>query len=265
MQTHAQKEKTEMAVYEITFSPTGGTDKVTDILMEGYQEEKKEISLLSAQEDYGKYEFQKEDICFIAMPSYGGRIPQIAAERLTQMKGNGARAVLVCVYGNRAYEDTLTELKDKAEEAGFAVYGAVSAVAEHSIMRKFAAGRPDTKDMAELQEFGKKLREKLEQETETGEIQVPGNHPYKKLGTIPFIPKPGRGCNSCGYCARFCPVGAIDPKDVKKVDEKKCIACMRCISVCPKNVRKLNKVVLLAAETKMAKLFEERKENELFL
>lgn len=265
MQTHAQKEETEMAVYEITFSPTGGTDKVTDILMEGYQEEKKEISLLSAQEDYGKYEFQKEDICFIAMPSYGGRIPQIAAERLTQMKGNGARAVLVCVYGNRAYEDTLTELKDKAEEAGFAVYGAVSAVAEHSIMRKFAAGRPDTKDMAELQEFGKKLRKKLEQETETGEIQVPGNHPYKKLGTIPFIPKPGRGCNSCGYCARFCPVGAIDPKDVKKVDEKKCIACMRCISVCPKNVRKLNKVVLLAAETKMAKLFEERKENELFL
>ena len=103
MQTHAQKEETEMAVYEITFSPTGGTDKVTDILMEGYQEEKKEISLLSAQEDYGKYEFQKEDICFIAMPSYGGRIPQIAAERLTQMKGNGARAVLVCVYGNRAY------------------------------------------------------------------------------------------------------------------------------------------------------------------
>ena len=137
------------------------------------------------------------------------------------MKGNGAKAVLVCVYGNRAYEDTLIELKDKAEEAGFVIYGAVAAVAEHSIMRKFAAGRPDAGDEEELRAFGKKLREKLEQEA--------------------------------------------DLEEVKKVDEKKCIACMRCIAVCPKNVRKLNKVVLLAAETKMAKLFEERKENELFL
>lgn len=183
-----------------------------------HEEEKKEISLLSAEDHYGNYEFQKDDICFISMPSYGGRIPQIAAERLIQMKGNGAKAVLVCVYGNRAYEDTLIELKDKAEEAGFVIYGAV---AEHSIMRKFAAGRPDAGDVEELRAFGKKLREKLEQEA--------------------------------------------DLEDVKKVDEKKCIACMRCIAVCPKNVRKLNKVVLLAAETKMAKLFEERKENELFL
>ena len=218
---NTHEEEMNMAVYEITFSPTGGTDKVTDILMEGCQEEKKEISLLSAEDHYGNYEFQKDDICFISMPSYGGRIPQIAAERLIQMKGNGAKAVLVCVYGNRAYEDTLIELKDKAEEAGFVIYGAVAAVAEHSIMRKFAAGRPDAGDEEELRAFGKKFREKLEQEA--------------------------------------------DLEDVKKVDEKKCIACMRCIAVCPKNVRKLNKVVLLAAETKMAKLFEERKENELFL
>ena len=131
-------------------------------------------------------------------------------------------------------------------------------------MRKFAAGRPDEKDREELWSFGKELKKKLEKQ-EPGEISVPGNHPYKKLGTIPFIPKPGRGCNSCGYCARFCPVGAIDPKNVKNVDEKKCISCMRCVSVCPKSVRKLNKVALFVAEKKMAKLFEERKENQLFL
>ena len=40
---------------------------------------------------------------------------------------------------------------------------------------------------------------------------------------------------------------------------------MRCIAVCPKHARSLNKVVLFAAEKKMAKLFETRKENELFL
>lgn len=78
---NTHEEEMNMAVYEVTFSPTGGTDKVTDILMEGCQEEKKEISLLSAEDHYGNYEFQKDDICFISMPSYGGRIPQIAALR----------------------------------------------------------------------------------------------------------------------------------------------------------------------------------------
>lgn len=253
-----------MAVYKITFSPTGGTDRVTDILMEDFLGEKKEIDLLSSEGSFNSLELHKEDVCFIAMPSYGGRIPQTASERLGRIKGGGAKAVLVCVYGNRAYEDTLIELKDRAEEAGFLVYGAVAAVAEHSIMRKFAAGRPDEKDREELQSFGKELKEKLEQQV-PGQVSVPGNRPYKQLGTIPFVPKPGRGCNSCGYCARFCPVGAIDPKNVKNVDEKKCISCMRCVSVCPKSVRKLNKVMLFAAEKKMAKLFEERKENQLFL
>lgn len=254
-----------MAVYEITFSPTGGTDRVTDLLMESFGEEKKEISLLPEHGEYDTCELQGEDMCFIAMPSFGGRIPQIAAERLGKMRGNGARAVLVCVYGNRAYEDTLVELQDVAEAAGFVVCGAVAAVAEHSIMHKFAAGRPDEKDSAELREFGRKLREYLESHQAPEKLELPGSRPYKELGTIPFIPKPGKGCNSCGYCARFCPVGAIDPQDVKKVDEKKCISCMRCVAVCPKNVRRLNKVMLLAAETKMAKLFETRKENQMFL
>lgn len=253
-----------MAVYKITFSPTGGTDRVTDILAEAFSGEKKEIDLLPSDGSYDSLELHREDVCFIAMPSYGGRIPKTAAERLVRIKGGGAKAVLVCVYGNRAYEDTLIELKDRAEDAGFIVYGAVAAVAEHSIMRKFAVGRPDEKDREELRAFGKELKKKLEKQ-EPGEISVPGNHPYKQLGTIPFIPKPGRSCNSCGYCARFCPVGAIDPKNVKNVDEKKCISCMRCVSVCPKSVRKLNKVALFAAEKKMAKLFEERKENQLFL
>lgn len=129
-------------------------------------------------------------------------------------------------------------------------------------MHKFAAGRPDETDQKELREFGKRVREYLEHQEKTGELSVPGNHPYKELGTIPFIPKPGKACNSCGRCAALCPVGAIDLNNVKKVDEEKCISCMRCIAVCPKHARSLNKVVLFAAEKKMAKLFETRKENE---
>ena len=166
-----------MAVYEITFSPTGGTDKVTELLTEAMDGEKRRISLLPDKEDYSRHVFKSGDICFIAVPSFGGRVPQEAAKRLGMMKGTQARAVLVCVYGNRAYEDTLIELKDVADKAGFVPAAAVAAIAEHSIMHKFAAGRPDETDQKELREFGKRVREYLEHQEKTGELSVPGNHP----------------------------------------------------------------------------------------
>ena len=253
-----------MSIYSIYFSPTQGTKVITNTLAQEigtYQE----IDLCEYTDQIQERIFWENDICLIGVPAYGGRVPRTAAERIKGLKGNGALAVLVVSYGNRDYDDTLIELYDVVKAQGFTCVSGVTAIAEHSIMHKFAAGRPDETDQKELREFGKRVREYLEHQEKTGELSVPGNHPYKELGTIPFIPKPGKACNSCGRCAALCPVGAIDLNNVKKVDEEKCISCMRCIAVCPKHARSLNKVVLFAAEKKMAKLFETRKENELFL
>ncbi len=101
------------------------------------------MDLCSRDTDFAALLLKEEDICLVAVPSYGGRVPGLAVSRLRQIKGNSARAVLIAVYGNRAYEDTLVELRDVLEEAGFSCVAAVAAVAEHSIMRQFAAGRPD--------------------------------------------------------------------------------------------------------------------------
>lgn len=40
---------------------------------------------------------------------------------------------------------------------------------------------------------------------------------------------------------------------------------MRCIQVCPKKARKVNKLKLKIASMKMKKACEDRKKNELFL
>ena len=105
-----------MANYNIYFSPTGGTKKVADILSGNLLSDFtdmdlcKEIPTLSLSED---------DVCVVSVPSYGGRVPAIAIERLLNIIGNGAKAVLNCVYGNREWEDTLTELQDTLERQGF--------------------------------------------------------------------------------------------------------------------------------------------------
>jgi len=57
--------------------------------------------------------FDADDVCVIGIPSYGGRVPGIALERMNKFKGNHAKAILVVSYGNRAFEDTLKELADE--------------------------------------------------------------------------------------------------------------------------------------------------------
>lgn len=133
-----------MKVHELCFSPTGGTQKVAEILTNALADEVVRVDLTDSKADFGAIALGQEDIAVIAVPSYAGRVPAPAVQRLSAVHGNGARAVLVCVYGNRAYEDTLVELQDTAKQAGFRVIGAVAAVAEHSIARQFAgrqAGR----------------------------------------------------------------------------------------------------------------------------
>ena len=49
------------------------------------------------------------------------------------------------------------------------------------------------------------------------------------------------------------------------VDESKCISCMRCISICPKNARMLDKEKLSLLIQKLEKVCSTRKSNELFI
>ena len=146
-----------MNVYTMCFSPTGGTEKIAEVLTEAWGMPVTKIDLSNAETDYSSLRLEKEDIAIIAVPSYGGRVPSLAAQRISDIHGNHTPCVIVCVYGNRAYEDTLVELNDVAEKSGFKVIAAIAAIAEHSIMHQYAAGRPDTKDRSELSSLQKRF------------------------------------------------------------------------------------------------------------
>ena len=94
-----------MSVYQIVFSPTGGTQKVSSIFTKSFSPDSKIIDLCSYEIDFSSCSFEEQDICIVSVPSYGGRVPEIAVSRLRQIKGNKARAILLVVYGNRAYEE----------------------------------------------------------------------------------------------------------------------------------------------------------------
>ena len=248
-----------MSIVKIVFSPTGGTEKVADIIAKRWGETLTKVDLSDAKTDFTKCEIAEQDMVLIAMPSFGGRAPAVAIERLKKIAGNGAKCTLVCVYGNRAYEDTLVEMEDAAKECGFQVIAGIAAVAEHSIMPQYAAGRPDASDQNQLADYANRIADKAEAAS-----SIPGNRPYKKAGGAGLVPKPDKSCVKCGACAKTCPVQAIDPTRFT-ADSKVCIACMRCMKQCLKNARKVNGMMVSAAALALKKACSVRKENELFL
>lgn len=210
---------------------------------------------------------EEGDLFIVGMPVYSGRIPAKAVEALNKFKGKNTPVIIVCVYGNREYDDALLELQDIMENNGFKVISAGTFIAQHSIFPKVAANRPDEKDIALIKDFARKSMEKLHSIADIdhfSDIQVKGNHPYKIPGAIPLHPAGDRRCTKCGICVKSCPVQAIEETNPRKTDKEKCIACGRCIVICPVSARHFGGILYKIAGKKFVKTHSIRKEPEMY-
>lgn len=252
-----------MRIVEIIFSPTGGTAKAARLLAQAFGSPITTVDLTDASLDFASISLSAEDLCIIAAPAYGGRIPAAAAQRLAAMKGNSAKAVLMAVYGNRAFDDTLLELQDVSAAAGFVPVAGVGAVAEHSLARQYGAGRPDADDAAQLADFARQIQAQLDQSPAA--LALPGNRPFKPFGGVPAKPAANEHCTRCGLCAARCPVSAIDPSAPDQTRTDVCISCMRCVMVCPQQARSIQPEIASALAQKLSAVCQGRKANELFL
>jgi ferredoxin len=116
------------------------------------------------------------------------------------------------------------------------VIAAAAFIAEHSIARSIAAGRPDAKDEAICRQFAADVMAKPD---DAAPVQVPGNNPYKELKPSAFHPAAKENCLKCGVCAEQCPIGAIPLDNPSDTRNDLCINCMRCVQICPQQCRAL--------------------------
>ena len=254
----------------IYFSPTGTSKRVAEMIKEHFDTETEcyDVTNKAFEEDCS---FDKDDVLIISYPVYCGRVPELACERIENLKGNNTPAVIIATYGNRLYEDALLEMKDILHKRGFVTKGAAAVVAEHSVVRTIAAGRPDENDKAEINKFAEEVVSKLsDAEGFDGveDINVPGSYPYRRRIEVSLLPKTTTDCTKCGLCIKECPVGAISMDDDGKVitNKNRCINCVRCIRVCPKDARTLGKIKNIIRKTFLtlsgAKI---RKPNEFYI
>lgn len=254
----------------VYFSPTGTSRKVAESVAQGININVERVDLTPPGSESKKIKIMKDELAVIAAPVYSGRIPVAAARRLMTLKGSGGPAVLLAVYGNRAYEDALLELKDIATECGFKAVAAAAFIGEHSFSADktpIAVGRPDGADLEKAKAFGEEVRKKLAAVEDVPEVAVPGNKPYReRSASDPMSPETDDGtCILCGMCAEVCPTGAVTVTDAVETVKADCIRCTACVKACPTGARAWAHPGIERAATWLYTNFSERREPETFL
>ncbi len=79
-----------MKLYEIVFSATGRTQRVTDIVSSVFEGEKTKLDLSTQDFKDRLYDIPQDSFCIVAVPVYNGRVPTSAVNNLKNIKGNGA-------------------------------------------------------------------------------------------------------------------------------------------------------------------------------
>lgn len=217
-----------MNLYEIYFSATNNTKKIVNSFSENFNYSKKfEFNL--ANRNKLTLKFNDNDIVVVGMPSFGGRVPNIALTDLENLDGNNALTIAIVTYGARAYEDSLIELSDFLKKRNFRVIASIASVCKHSIVNSIASDRPNLKDFEELKKFSKLVKEKIYNNI-FNSFNMPGNNSYKELKIAKLNIIVNENCNNCKYCKEVCPTNAIS-EDLS-IDTTKCISCMRCVNAC---------------------------------
>lgn len=269
----------------ITFSPTHTSKQIGEAIVRGMGIADVSFVDMTLQAPEKK-EFGSDALAVITVPVYGGHVAPLALERMKDLRADGTPAVIVVVYGNRAYEKALVELDAFVSGLGFKVIAGGTFVGEHSYSSDrypIAAGRPDDEDLTFAEEFGAKVRIKLSNAADAEhlygvdvqKIQRP-KQPFlplfrflrrviklRKNGVpMPRTPQVDENlCTHCGLCVKRCPAGAIVKGEECVTNAEKCIRCCACVKGCPQKARTF--------DTPFAALlhdcFQRPKENRIIL
>ena len=267
-------------VWAMFWSATGMTEKVVRVIAETMAETLAvplavyDFTLPQARQSAPA--FAPDEVVVFGTPTYAGRVPNVLLKYLATVHGNGAAAVPVVTFGNRNFDDSLIELRDLLQENGFVPFAAGAFVGEHSFSEVLAAGRPDETDLAQAKAFAAQAAQMVKAVTpQTSAVSVDGRpaeardyyQPRDRKGKPIDIrkvkPKTSERCDHCGICAAVCPMGSIDPADVRQFTGI-CIKCGACVKKCPQHAKYYDDSGYLYHKTELEEGYRRRADNKIY-
>ena len=267
-------------VWKMYWSATGTTKTVVSAIADrlaaelGLPVETYDFTLPAARRTAP--EFAAGDVVVFGTPTYAGRVPNVLLKYLETVKGSCAAAIPVVTFGNRAFDDALIELRDILADNGFRPFAAAAFVGEHSFSKTLAAGRPDADDLLLAAQFAEQAAARLAGvDGQTAPVEVPGRareartyyQPRDRAGNPVDIrkvkPLTGEACDQCGICAAVCPMGSINPENVREYTGI-CIKCGACVKKCPQGAKYYDDAGYLYHKTELEEGYKRRAEVSLF-
>jgi len=266
-------------VYALYFSPAGTTRKLVTTLADALAQsfevplETVDITLPATREE--DYAFTEGDLVVCGSPTYAGKLPnKLLPYWKESVRGNGALAVALVTFGNRAFDNSLAELCACLAADGFHTVGAGAFACRHVFSDTLAAGRPDKDDFAELAKLGAAVAARIAKANDIpAPPEVPGDAdaPYyvpkgvdgEPKNFLKAKPKTSEDCIQCGVCVAVCPLGSIDPQDVSSVPGV-CIKCHACVRECPMGAKYFDDEAFFSHKAMLEQNFQRRAETKWF-